>query len=281
MSTQTLGEWARSATPEQKCKLLLALAEQADRSMPVGCDPSEIVVEDADPSCVRVTSSGSETNLAWWPPEAVSPASAGAATNLELSRSLFTLGLLGYWLFTGRDYLQERGISSFDLAPYLQGRTSLIEHESVIDTPCALTLVLWTSTNPAKRNQGTIELHDVIGLQQLDSEPERVVYASQLQGPDSTAALNVTEFMNVSGDSDIKSLNLRMADPDCVLSVMEVVGGNVTGLVKSITVRKPEGYVGTDYVLTVYYDSERKSLYARCSDPQGRLLSAEDLGVVW
>lgn len=280
MSTQTLSEWARGATPEQKCELLWTLANLAEQSMPVGCDPSEIAVEDADPSRVHVTSSGSETNLAWWPPEAVSPIS-DAGTNLELSRSLFTLGLLGYWLFTGRDYLQEHGISSFDLAPYLQGRTSLIEHESVIDTPCALTLVLWTSTNPAKRNQGTIELHDVVDLQQAGSEPERVVYASQLQGPDSTAALNVTEFMNVSGDSDIKSLNLRMADPDCVLSVMEVVGGNVTGLVKSITVRKPEGYVGTDYVLTVYYDSERKSLYARCSDPQGRLLSAEDLGVVW
>lgn len=280
MSTQTLSEWARGATPEQKCKLLWTLANLAEQSMPVGCDPSEIAVEDADPSRVHVTSSGSETNLAWWPPEAVSPTS-DAGTNLELSRSLFTLGLLGYWLFTGRDYLQERGISSFDLAPYLQGRTSLIEHESVIDTPCASTLMFWTSTDPAKRNQGTIELHDVVDLQQAGSEPERVVYASQLQGPDSTAALNVTEFMNVSGDSDIKSLNLRMADPDCVLSVMEVVGGNVTGLVKSITVRKPEGYVGTDYVLTVYYDSERKSLYARCSDPQGRLLSAEDLGVVW
>lgn len=280
MSTQTLSEWARGATPEQKCELLWTLANLAEQSMPVGCDPSEIAVEDADPSRVHVTSSGSETNLAWWPPEAVSPTS-DAGTNLELSRSLFTLGLLGYWLFTGRDYLQERGISSFDLASYLQGRSSLIDYESVIDTPCASTLMFWTSTDPAKRNQGTIELHDVIGLQQLDSEPERVVYASQLQGPDSTAALNVTEFMNVSGDSDIKSLNLRMADPDCVLSVMEVVGGNVTGLVKSITVRKPEGYVGTDYVLTVYYDSERKSLYARCSDPQGRLLSAEDLGVVW
>ena len=92
MSTQTLSEWARGATPEQKCELLWTLANLAEQSMPVGCDPSEIAVEDADPSRVHVTSSGSETNLAWWPPEAVSPTS-DAGTNLELSRSLYGQGL--------------------------------------------------------------------------------------------------------------------------------------------------------------------------------------------
>lgn len=280
MSTQTLSEWARGATPEQKCELLWTLANLAEQSMPVGCDPSEIAVEDAGPSRVHVTSSGSETNLAWWPPEAVSPTS-DAGTNLELSRSLFTLGLLGYWLFTGRDYLQERGISSFDLASYLQGRSSLIDYESVVDTPCASTLMFWTSTDPAKRNQGTIELHDVVDLQQAGSEPERVVYVNLAHDPGSTAPLNATELMSLSGDSVVKSVSLRMADPDCVLSVMDVVRGGTANLVKTITVRKPDGYIGTDYVLTVYYDAERHSLYAKCDDPQGRLLSAEDLGVVW
>lgn len=161
MSEQRLVEWVRDASLEEKCDVLMQLTAMATADEPVGNDPSELWV--SDEGKVRCAASGGGENLAWQAPEVIDVDSLSTAgATVGPAQRLYTVGLLGYWLFTGKDYYAEHDIYASMLPAYVSRRTYVIRNEDVGAVPCGNALVKWTFVDPNRRAAGTGALFEYL-----------------------------------------------------------------------------------------------------------------------
>ena len=199
------------------------------------------------------------------------------------NQALFTLGLLGYWLFTGEDYLVQQGILAQDLPSEMSSGGSLISDEDVRSISCGNVLVKWTSSNPDHRTEGTHLLNVFLSTSTNASHASnnKMLYVPRAYRMGQR--VNPTDlelFLDLRGRSVIGSIRLNMSYPNCLMHLMQVNSDGSMVRVSTVAVPRPDNFAGNDYVLTVYYDAELNRLYAKHTDTAGRLIGAKDLGYV-
>lgn len=147
MSTTGLVEWRQRAKGVDVYDVLYQLAILAASNHDVGCEPSDLAVDEDNK--VQVVTNDSN-NLAWQAPEIIfdsnpNPSSVGP------NQRLFTVALMGYWMLSGRDYYTENAIDLLSLPSYVAGRSSVIDPNAVSRYPVGPFLVRWTSVDPTMR----------------------------------------------------------------------------------------------------------------------------------
>lgn len=144
---KSLTEWRQRATAEDVHDVLYQLAILAASNNSVGCEPSDLAVD--DDNRVQVITYGSN-NLAWQAPEVIF-GSTTDPSSIGPDQRLFTVALMGYWMLSGRDYYIENAIDLLSLPSYAAGRMSIIDPNVVSGYPVGPFLARWTSVDPNMR----------------------------------------------------------------------------------------------------------------------------------
>ena len=90
----------------------------------------------------------------------------------------------------------------------------------------------------------------------------------------------LVRFLDLRGESVIESIRLKMSYPDFIFTVVRQNADGSTTNLGTATVPKPQGYGGTEYVLTLLYDQPNHALYARSEDLDGHMLDGRNLGSI-
>ena len=160
---------------DEKNDILLSLMIASENGQQI-LNPYEIqVMEDNQISISRKTDS-----IIYCSPEQISRSYDGSVFHGNSQQALFSLGLLGYLLYTGEDYYEKHGMSVLDLASLPTDRTTVIRTEDVLTIPYGKALVLLTSVVPDRRSAGMKAM-----LQYFSKElPGEAVLVYDLDGKD-------------------------------------------------------------------------------------------------